>query len=107
MNEITRTTAGLAAVAVALHEVFDTSTHTPDSLELWVALAEEAARQLAADTAPPQWIPVFTMYRKLRTEARFHPGTGRVEVLTGPLAQTTNLDLDRAARAVAAGQYHC
>ncbi|WP_280316430.1 hypothetical protein [Nocardia wallacei] len=101
MNEITRTTAALAAVAVAMHEAFDTSTHTPDSLELWVALAEEAARQFAADTAPPQWIPVFTMYRQLRTEAQFHPGTGRVEILNGPLAQTSHLDLDRAARAVA------
>ena len=99
MNDITPT-ASLAAVAVALHEVFDASAHAPDSFELWVVLAEAAARHLSAHTAPPQWLPVFTVYRKLRTEARFHPGTGRVEITSGQLAGTTYLDFDRAARAV-------
>ena len=102
MNEITRTTTAtdLAAVAVALHEMFDASAHAADSFELWVVIAGEAARRLAADTAPPQWIAVFTVYRKLRTDALFHPGTGRVEIASGSLAGTTYRDFDRAARAV-------
>ncbi|WP_157117619.1 hypothetical protein [Nocardia vaccinii] len=99
MNDITPT-ASLAAVAVALHEVFDASAHAPDSFELWVAVADAAARHLSVHTAPPQWLAVFTVYRKLRTEARFHPGTGRVEITSGPLAGTTYRDFDGAARAV-------
>ncbi|MFF3566846.1 hypothetical protein ACFYXQ_03595 [Nocardia jiangxiensis] len=99
MNDITPTHS-LAAVAVALHEMFDASAHAPDSFELWVALAHEAARLLAANTAAPQWVPVFTVYRKLRTSARFHPGTGRVEITSGQLAGTTYRDFDGAARAV-------
>ncbi|WP_280385112.1 hypothetical protein [Nocardia wallacei] len=98
MNEISSTS--LAAVAVALHQTFDSSVHGPDSFELWVVIADEAARQLAANTAPPQWLPVFTMYRKLRTEALLHPGTGRVEITSGQLAGTTYRDFDSAAWAV-------
>ncbi|MFI7189958.1 hypothetical protein ACIBQ0_09505 [Nocardia nova] len=104
MNDSTRTAASLAALAVALHDVFDASAHTPDSFELWGAIAEEAVRHLAAAPASvslPQWLAVFTVYRKLRTEARFYPGTGRIEVTSGPLAGTSYLDFDRAARAVA------
>ncbi|GAB2709513.1 hypothetical protein [Nocardia thraciensis] len=102
MNDIISSTSStsLAAVAVALHEVFDSSAHGPDSFELWVVIADEAARQLAADTAPPQWLPVFTMYRKLRTEALLHPGTGRMEITSGHLAGTIYRDFDSAAWAV-------
>ncbi|MDR7172895.1 hypothetical protein J2W56_006661 [Nocardia kruczakiae] len=103
MNAHTSTAASLAALAVALHEVFDASTHTPDSFELWGAIAEEAVRHLSAPapTSLPQSLAVFTVYRKLRTDARFYPGTGRIEVTSGPLAGTSYPDFDHAARAVA------
>jgi hypothetical protein len=103
MNAHTRTAASQAALAVALHEVFDSSTHTPDSFELWGAIAEEAVRHLTAPapTSLPQSLPVFTVYRKLRTDACFYPGTGRIEVTSGPLTGSTYPDFDHAARAVA------
>ncbi|MDN2497021.1 hypothetical protein FHY52_09980 [Nocardia nova] len=96
----TRNASRLAAVAVALHQVFDSAAHAPDSFELWGAIAEEAVRQLDTKTAPPLWLPVFTVYRKRRTEARFYPDTGEVRIISGPLTGITYPDFDRAARAV-------
>ncbi|WP_063002532.1 hypothetical protein [Nocardia mikamii] len=96
----THTASNLAAVAVALHQVFDTAAHAPDSFELWGAIAEEAMRQLDTKTTPPLWLPVFTVYRKRRTEARFYPDTGEVRIISGPLTGINYPDFDRAARAV-------
>ncbi|MFF0492907.1 hypothetical protein ACFYTQ_28095 [Nocardia sp. NPDC004068] len=94
------TRARFAAVAVALHEAFDASPHAPDSVEVWLAIAEEAARRLATDTVAPQWFPVFAIYRKVRTEARVYPDTGQVEITSGDLEGNTYPDLAGAARAV-------
>lgn len=95
------TTCAPAAVAAALHHVFAASTQAPDSLELWLAVTAEATHQLTTPAPPPSWLAVFTVYRTHRTEARYHPATGTVEITTGPLTGTIYTDPASAADAVA------
>lgn len=97
------TTCAPAALAAALHDVFAASHHAPDSLELWLAVTAEATRHLSGpDTAPPpSWLPVFTVYRAQRTDARCDPATATVEITSGPLTGTRYPDPASAADAVA------
>ncbi len=91
-------------VAAAVHHVFRRAAHAPDSLELGLvlAIADQAARQLQrpAPGAPSPWLQVFLVYRKDRTDARYHTATGMLEITTGPLAKVTYRDLESAALAV-------
>ncbi|WP_433524066.1 hypothetical protein ACQPZ2_02165 [Nocardia pseudovaccinii] len=95
-----------AVVAAALHQVFASSRHGVDSLEMWLAVTAEATRQLTTPTepaepdAPAQWVPVFTVYRNQRTDADYHPGIAAVRITTGPLTGITYTDPGSAARAV-------
>ncbi|WP_280416852.1 hypothetical protein [Nocardia carnea] len=93
-----------ADVAAALHRVFASSPHAVDSLELWLAVTAEAARHLTAPGESgnaPQWLPVFTSYRRMRTDAMYHTATAAVRITTGTLAGITYTDPVSAARAVA------
>ncbi|WP_433759586.1 hypothetical protein [Nocardia sp. CA-135398] len=92
-----------AVVAAALHQVFASSRHAVDSLEMWLAVTAEATRQFttpAEPGVPAPWVPVFTVYRNQRTDADYHPGIAAVRITTGPLAGITYTDPASAARAV-------
>ncbi|WP_062987163.1 hypothetical protein [Nocardia anaemiae] len=92
-----------AIVAAALHQVFASSRHAPDSLEMWLAVTAEATRQFTAPAepgVPAPWVPVFAVYRNQRTDARYHPATAAVLITTGPLTGITYTDAVSAARAV-------
>jgi hypothetical protein len=91
-----------AVVAAALHQVFASSQHAVDSLDMWLAVTAEATRQLTTPTEPdaPQWLPVFTVYRNQRTDADYHPAIAAMRITTGPLAGITYTDPASAARAV-------
>lgn len=96
------TTCAPAVVAAALHDVFTASNQAPDSLELWLAVTAEATRHLRGpDTGSSSWLPVFTVYRAQRTDARYDPATATVEITSGPLTGTTYTDPASAADAVA------
>ncbi|MFF0458648.1 hypothetical protein [Nocardia africana] len=90
-----------AALAAALHDVFAASNHAPDSLELWLTVTAEATRHLSGPHTAPSWLPVFTVYRAQRTDARYDPATATVEITSGPLTGTTYTDTASAAEAVA------
>ncbi|WP_433195766.1 hypothetical protein ACQP1G_42320 [Nocardia sp. CA-107356] len=95
-----------AVVAAALHQVFASSLHAPDSLEMWLAVTAEATRQFTTPTEPAgpgvaaAWVPVFTVYRNQRTDADYHPVIAAVRITTGPLTGITYTDPASAARAV-------
>ncbi|MGO4615671.1 hypothetical protein AB4305_14950 [Nocardia sp. 2YAB30] len=95
-----------AVVAAALHDVFASSRHAADSLEMWLAVTAEATRQFttsaepAGPGVPASWVPVFAVYRNQRTDADYHPGIAAVRITTGPLAGITYTDPASAARAV-------
>ncbi|PSR66909.1 hypothetical protein C8258_18755 [Nocardia sp. MDA0666] len=91
-----------AALAAALHDVFAASNQAPDSLELWLAVTAEATRHLTGpDASSSPWLPVFTVYRAQRTDARYDPATATVEITSGPLTGTRYTDTASAADAVA------
>ncbi len=89
-------------LASALHTVYVKSRQAPDSLALWIDIAEEAVRELSSPVQPGlvPWVPVVLRYRLHRTEADFFPFTGSVRILSGPLIGNTFADADSAARAV-------
>ncbi|WP_433754706.1 hypothetical protein [Nocardia sp. CA-135398] len=91
-----------AVVAAALHRVFASSPHAPDSLEMWLAVTAEATHQLTTPGEPvaSQWLPVFAYYRRERIGAEYHPVTAAVRVTTGPLTGVTYIDPDSACRAI-------
>ncbi|MFX0578829.1 hypothetical protein [Nocardia nepalensis] len=91
-----------AVVAAALHRVFASSPHAPDSLEMWLAVTAEATHQLTTPGEPvaSQWLAVFAYYRRERIGAEYHPVTAAVRVTTGPLTGVTYIDPDSAARAI-------
>ncbi|MBH0777689.1 hypothetical protein [Nocardia bovistercoris] len=91
-----------ATIAAALHTVFATSPHAPDSLEMWLDVTAEATRRLSSFPAPTgvSWLPVFTSYRWQRTDAEYHLPTTAVRITSGRLAGLTYTDPDTAARAV-------
>ncbi|WP_040713578.1 hypothetical protein [Nocardia takedensis] len=97
-----------AYVAAALYDTFATTLDAFDSLEMWLAIAEEAGYQLtiAPDLViPPRWIPVYLIYCGEVTDAEFHPASSVLRIVSGPLTGTTypySADNDTAARAVAA-----
>ncbi|NKY89886.1 hypothetical protein [Nocardia veterana] len=96
-----------AIVAAALHSLFAASTHAPDSLELWLAITAEATSQLTTPDTAPSWLPVFTVYRSQRTDARYHPATTALEITSGPLTGTSYADPASAADAVATAYFDC
>ncbi|MGA4791492.1 hypothetical protein [Nocardia sp. AB354] len=82
--------------------MFAASNQAPDSLELWLAVTAEATRHLSSlDTTSSSWLPVFTVYRAQRTDARYDPVTATVEITSGPLTGTRYTDTASAADAVA------
>ncbi|MGW4365488.1 hypothetical protein ACWEKT_07565 [Nocardia takedensis] len=97
-----------AVVAATLYDTFAATVDAPDSLEVWLAIVDEARYQLlvAPDLViAPRWIPVFLTYRKQHTDAEFHPASSVLRITSGPLTGTTypySADNDTAARAVAA-----
>ncbi|MCP2320956.1 hypothetical protein APR12_006346 [Nocardia amikacinitolerans] len=93
-----------AILASSLHKVFADSTHAPDSLALWLKIADVAVRELSLPVFPAMvpWVPVMLRYRLHRTEGEFFPHTGSLRIMTGPLTGTTFADHDAAARAVVA-----
>ncbi|MFD3430750.1 hypothetical protein [Nocardia fluminea] len=96
------TNSNSACIAAELHKVFINSPHAADSVELWLAVAAEAERQLGVHIPAPlvPWVPIFVRYRLWRTEGEFFPFTGSTRITTGPLTGTTYTDLDHAAHAV-------
>ena len=96
-----------AVVAAALHRVFASAPHAPDSLELWLEVAAEAVTQLRHPVQAPASMPVFLIYRKQRTEARLHIDTATVHITSGPLTGTIHADLDVAAEAVVRDYHGC
>ncbi|WP_431969558.1 hypothetical protein [Nocardia sp. bgisy134] len=93
-----------AILASSLHKVFANSTYAPDSLALWLEIADVAVRELSMPVPPAlmPWVPVMLRYRLHRTEGEFFPYTGSVRILTGALTGTSFSDPDAAARAVVA-----
>ncbi|WP_431958648.1 hypothetical protein [Nocardia lijiangensis] len=92
-----------AILASSLHKVFANSTHAPDSLALWLEIADVAVRELSMPVSPLMpWVPVMLRYRLHRTEGEFFPYTGSVRIMNGPLTGTSFSDPDAAARAVVA-----
>ncbi|MFX0581115.1 hypothetical protein [Nocardia nepalensis] len=92
-----------AALAAALHEVFSATAHGPDSIELWLDIAQEATQQLTApqpDSASA--VPIFAIYRNERTDAVFDPDTTTVHVVSGPLTGTQYRTPSEAAQAIVA-----
>ncbi|MGV9725720.1 hypothetical protein [Nocardia beijingensis] len=93
-----------AILASALYRVFAASTEAPDSLALWIDIADAAVRELNMPVLPSlvPWVPIVLRYRLNRTEGEFFPFTGSVRIMTGPLTGTLYPDRDAAARAVVA-----
>ncbi|WP_062993799.1 hypothetical protein [Nocardia anaemiae] len=91
-----------AVVATALHRVFASSPHAPDSLEMWLAVTAEATHQLTTPTEPAasQWLPMFTYYDQKRIGAEYNPVTAAVRITSGPLTGITYPDPDSACRAI-------
>ncbi|WP_067667105.1 hypothetical protein [Nocardia miyunensis] len=105
MHENTSHQVVEAVVAAALHRVFASAPHAADSLEMWLEVTAEAVAQLRDPVEAPQWMPVFLVFRKQRTEARFYLDTALVHITSGPLTGTIHADLDAAAVAVV-NDYH-
>ncbi len=89
-------------LASALYRVYADSSHAPDSLELWIAIAETAVRELQMPVlaALVPWVPIALRYEQVTTDGEFFPHSGAVRVMTGPLTGTLYGDLETAAREV-------
>ncbi|MGS2809272.1 MULTISPECIES: hypothetical protein [Nocardia] len=91
-----------AILGAALYRVYADSSHAPDSLELWIAIAETAVRELQmpvlASLVP--WVPIALRYEQVTTDGEFFPHSGAVRVMSGPLTGTLYGDLETAAREV-------
>ncbi|MGY2031381.1 hypothetical protein [Nocardia gipuzkoensis] len=89
-------------LASALYRVYADSSHAPDSLELWIAIADTAMRELEMPVLVSlvPWVPIALRYEKVTTDGEFFPHTGAVRIMTGPLTGTLYRDLDTAAREV-------
>lgn len=89
-------------LASALYQVYADSPHAPDSLELWITIADTAVRELqmpvVASLMP--WVPIALRYDQVTTDGEFFPHSGAVRVMTGPLTGTLYRDLETAARQV-------
>jgi hypothetical protein len=89
-------------LASALYRVYADSSLAPDSLELWIAIADAAVRELQmpvlASLVP--WVPIALRYERVTTDGEFFPHTGAVRIMTGPLTGTLYRDLDTATREV-------
>ncbi|MEU4651664.1 hypothetical protein [Nocardia fluminea] len=91
-----------AILASALHTVYAKSRQAPDSLALWIDIAEQAVRELSFPVQPAlvPWVPVVLRYQLHRTEGEFFPFTGSVRIMSGPLLGTTYADARSAALGV-------
>ncbi|PKV98926.1 hypothetical protein [Nocardia fluminea] len=91
-----------AILASALHKVFAKSRRAPDTLALWIDIAEEAVRELSMPVQPAlvPWVPVVLRHQLTRTEGDFFPFTGSVRIMSGPLLGTTFADAHSAALGV-------
>ncbi|WP_280484522.1 hypothetical protein, partial [Nocardia cyriacigeorgica] len=89
-------------LGAALYRVYADSSHAPDSLELWIAIAETAVRELQMPVlaALVPWVPIALRYEQVTTDGEFFPHSGAVRVMTGPLTGTLYGDLETAAREV-------
>ncbi|MFF0532694.1 hypothetical protein ACFYT3_30505 [Nocardia amikacinitolerans] len=89
-------------LASALYQVYADSSHAPDSLELWIAIADTAVRELQMPVLVSlvPWVPIALRYEQVTTDGEFFPHTGSVRVMTGPLTGTLYQDLETAAREV-------
>ncbi|MFF0531147.1 hypothetical protein ACFYT3_22510 [Nocardia amikacinitolerans] len=91
-------------LASALYRVYADSSHAPDSLELWIAIADAAVRELQMPVLVSlvPWVPIALRYEKVTTDGEFFPHTGSVRIMTGPLTGTLYRDPETAAREVVA-----
>ncbi|MEV0033368.1 hypothetical protein [Nocardia sp. NPDC050793] len=89
-------------LASALYRVYADSSHAPDSLELWIAIADTAVRELQMPVLVSlvPWVPIALRYEKVTTDGEFFPHTGSVRIMTGPLTGTLYRDAETAAREV-------
>ncbi|UGT53358.1 hypothetical protein [Nocardia asteroides] len=89
-------------LASALHRVFADSALAPDSLELWIAVADAAVRELQMPVmgALVPWVPIALHYEQATTDGEFFPHSGSVRIMTGPLSGTLYRDLETATREV-------
>lgn len=89
-------------LASALHRVYADSTLDPDSLELWIAVADKAIRELQMPVlgALVPWVPIALHYERATTDGEFFPHSGSVRIMTGPLTGTLYRDLGNATREV-------
>ncbi|GAD87090.1 MULTISPECIES: hypothetical protein [Nocardia] len=89
-------------LASALYQVYAESSHAPDSLELWIAIADKAVRELQMPVLVSlvPWVPIALRYEKVTTDGEFFPHTGSVRIMTGPLTGTLYRDAETAAREV-------
>ncbi|MEV6363164.1 hypothetical protein [Nocardia asteroides] len=93
-----------AILGAALYRVYADSSQAPDSLELWIDIADTAMNELQMPVAAAliPWVPIALHYRKVTTDGEFFPHTGAVRIMTGPLTGTLYSDLDTATREVVA-----
>lgn len=89
-------------LASALYQVYADSSHAPDSLELWIAIADKAVRELQMPVLVSlvPWVPIALRYERTVTDGEFFPHTGSVRIMTGPLTGTLYRDAETAAREV-------
>ncbi|MBF6366889.1 hypothetical protein IU469_14310 [Nocardia puris] len=89
-------------LASALYRVYADSSHAPDSLELWIAIADTAMRELQMPVLVSlvPWVPIALRYQQTTTDGDFFPHTGAVRITTGPLSGTLYRDPETAAREV-------
>lgn len=89
-------------LASALYRTYADSSQAPDSLKLWIAVADRAIRELQMPVLVSlvPWVPIALRYEQVTTEGEFFPHTGSVRIMTGPLTGTLYRDAETAAREV-------
>ncbi|WP_043660422.1 hypothetical protein [Nocardia thailandica] len=89
-------------LASALYRTYADSPQAPDSLELWIAIADRAIRELQMPVLVSlvPWVPIALRYEQITTDGEFFPHTGSVRIMTGPLTGTLYRDAETAAREV-------
>ncbi|MGK8509615.1 hypothetical protein ACRS5S_16710 [Nocardia asiatica] len=89
-------------LASALYRTYADSLQAPDSLELWIDIADRAIRELQMPVLVSlvPWVPIALRYEKITTEGEFFPHTGSVRIMSGPLTGTLYRDAETAAREV-------